>query len=209
MTAGSITNDTELVNSALARLGEAAIADIAGTDDQSTLIASQYYVIRRACLAKRIWRFALQKQQLSKLSSTPVNEFDNAFQLPSDLILGPLAVFDSTAAGVQPFHRWELYGDEILTDSETIVIDYTVDVTDVQRWPSYFVELVVLALCGALAKPITDSETLATEYNARAWGTPQDNYSGGWYRVAAKMDRGTSKPLAWNTADLVAARRGG
>lgn len=204
----TITNSTELVNVALTRLGEAPISSISGSDDKSTLVANQYEIVRTSVLARRTWRFARKKAKLSKLSAAPVNEYDNAFQLPPDLIHGPFAVYDSESSNVRPVHGWELFGNEILANFDTCVIDYGADVTDVQRWPAYFRELIVLAMCASLAAEITDSDGLTSEFYQRAWGTPQDNYTGGWYRVAAKRDAGTSTPMRFESDDLIAARRG-
>lgn len=205
----AITNSTELVNTAMARLGENRIASIDDSDDLSLTLAAQYEIVRTKCLSRRTWQFTRAKKQLSKLSAAPVNEYDNAFQLPSDLLSGPTAVYDSTESGVRPVvESWELFGNEILADFDTCVIDYQKDVADVVRWPAYFRELVVLDLCAALAQEITDSKTLTETFYARAWGTPQEAYTGGWYRVAARRDAGTSTTRRMETDDLIAARRG-
>ncbi len=205
----NITNSTELANAALTRLGEDGIAAITDPDDKSTLVRQQYEISRTKCLTRRTWRFALTKKRISKLSADPVNEYANKFQLPADLLSGPIAVYDSARQGATPMHDWELFGNEILTDRETIVLDYLTDVTDVVRWPPYFQELVILDLAAMLAAEITDSDALTQEFFARAWGTRQENYVGGWYRVAARRDAGTSTPLAFETDTLVNARFGG
>lgn len=205
----TITNSTELVNVALSRLGEAPIAAISDTDDKSTLVRNQYEMVRTSVLARRTWRFAIKKAHLAQLSSTPVNEYQYNFQLPSDLIQGPFAVYASTDNHARARNMdWELFGNEVYANFDTVVIDYGADVPNVQRWPAYFQELVVLALCAALAAELTDSDSLTNEFFQRAWGTPSTNYNGGWYRVAAKRDAGTSTPQRFETDDLIAARRG-
>lgn len=206
---GEITNSTELANVSLTRLGENNIASIDDTDNLSLMVAAQYETVRTKCLSRRSWNFARTKKQLSKLSSAPVNEYQNKFQLPPDLLSGPTAVYDSTESGVRPVvETWELFGNEIYADFDTCVIDYLADITDVIRWPAYFRELVVLDLCAALAQEITDSDKLTETFYARAWGTPQENYTGGWYRVCARRDAGTSTTRKFETDDLIAARRG-
>jgi hypothetical protein len=99
------------------------------------------------------WRFATTKKALSKLSNVPLNQWANAFQLPSDMLV-PYYVY--------PRAPYEIYGDHIYTDESSIELDFRFKPT-IDKCPAYFCLLMVYALYKDMAKPITESDAHVTK----------------------------------------------
>lgn len=104
------------------------------------------------------WRFACKKRALSLLTSAPLNEWQYAFQMPSDMLL-PLGIYPR---GV----KYEIYGDHMYTNASAVDFDYMFK-PDISRVPAYFAQLMVYALAKDMIKPITESETAVDKMTAK------------------------------------------
>jgi hypothetical protein len=144
--------------------------------------------------------------QLARLSTNPVNEWKYAYQLPGDMLSGVLAVFETSGTTERPLrYGWEIYGDQIYTNLETLYIDYQATVSE-SKMPSYFVRLLRLALAAELAIVITDQAAKADFFHALAFGSPAENGRGGEMRKAMNIDgRGQSSQVIEDYA-LIQAR---
>lgn len=100
------------------------------------------------------WHFARAKKALSRLNSTPLNEYSYVFQLPSDCLL-PVGSFPST--------RYEIYGDHVYANVASMDLEYKFK-PDVSEIPSYFSLLMVFALARVGAKAITESDATANKW---------------------------------------------
>ena len=189
------TGDTKLsiCSDALVMLGEAPITTFEGTD-VGTVCDRLYDDIKTSTLAMYPWSFSLKKIALTKGSTAPINEYRNQYKLPSDVyrISGVRAVFDSDQAGAVPMiGGWEVMGDVLMTNAETVVIDYQTD-TEEYKLPKYFVQLLKYMLTWHFAETVTDQITKAEYWRNIATGTPADAMRGGFFRVACNID-GTTK----------------
>lgn len=185
-----MSSDVEYVNSALIRLGSKIINDFSTSGDLGTAANLAYKSVRRMCLTMHPWRFATTKKQLGLLVTAPANEWTYAHQLPSDMITGPWAVFNTTDVDCKPVtDGWERFGDKIFSDYDTLVIDYRVDVAD-GSFPWWFQELIILALCAALGPTVTSDQGsgLTAHYHGLAFGPPSDNMEGGYFAKCKKID---------------------
>lgn len=183
-----MATDIDICNRALVRLGSGIITSFSD-GDKGTICDVGYQSVKPMLLTMHPWRFAMYKRQLSKLSTVPANEWEYEHQLPSDMLSGPWAVWDSTDTDGVPITEWERYGNQIYSNSTVLVIDYRVDVTE-GYFPPWFATLVELALCAAIAPAITSNPDggLAQHYNGLAFGTPQENLQGGYFAVCKTIN---------------------
>lgn len=134
------------------------------------------------------WSFTLSKVALSKLVGSPTNVYANKFQLPSDMFLGvPRVVYASTSLTAPNVTDYQIQGDQLLTNEETIVVDYQKLIAE-SLMPSYFVQLLIYQMAWHLAEPVTDQITKADYWRAVALGTASENLRGGYFRQAINID---------------------
>jgi len=144
-----------IISKALVCLGEAPASSLSENRYGVTVGANLFEEIYEAELCSNRWRFACTKAQLAQLVDEPLNEFQFAYQLPSDCLL-PI--------GTVPGCHYEIYGDHLYTNQSTIELDYMVkpEITEV---PPYFNLLMVYAMAMNMAKPVTESESHASKWS--------------------------------------------
>ena len=133
-------SDTEICNRALVRLAAKTISSLSDSTDRAIACNQAYTSILENELALTPWRFAMKKAQLAQLVDTPVNEWKYAYQLPSDRIGAPFAVFNSSANGVDPMKRYEVFSDRIYTNETQLYYDYPLQVNscEVEHYSFYY-----------------------------------------------------------------------
>lgn len=94
------------------------------------------------------WRFATAKRALSRLSTTPLNQWQYAFQIPADCLI---------PVGVYPRQPYEIYGSHIYTNATSLDLEYRVK-PNVSQLPAYFSLLMAYRLAADMIKPITESD---------------------------------------------------
>ena len=199
------TTDVSLANRGLTRLGLKTIAGFTEDSDKARTSDLMYPGIRDSILSMHPWRFATGKTTLNRLVATPVNEWKYAYQLPTDLIAGPYAMFNSDQVGALPMTRFEIFEDKVYTDEEKVVVDYRYRPSEA-KFPPLFQELVVYAFAAAVGQILTDNTKLATLYHEAAWGTASDNMRGGFFAVAARENAASNPAMAIEDRSLVDAR---
>lgn len=145
-----------IISNALVCLGEAPASSLTENRYGVTVGANLFEQVYEAELCSNRWRFACTKEQLAQLVDEPLNEYQHAYQLPSDLLL-PI--------GVYPACQYEIYGDHLYSNNGTIELDYMFkpEITEV---PSYFTLMLTYAMAMNMAKPVTESDS-----HARKWET--------------------------------------
>ena len=97
--------DVNICSTALNLLGESEISSFSDGSEIAGVCDKLYPGTKNTMLAMYPWSFATKKVQLAQLSSTPINEWQYEYQLPSDLIMsGPQAVYKQADAP-QPARR--------------------------------------------------------------------------------------------------------
>lgn len=167
-----------------------------------------YSLVANSILSRYEWSCASAPRQCAVSGDvTPVGNYKYAYKLPSDMIAGPTAVYDSKDAKY-PFHDYVLSGDYIHTDAEIIYVKYNLSAS-VSIWPAYLYNLIVTALAGKLAFPVADNETLGNNLLIEAFGTPSLDGTGGLFAEAKRLDS-ANKPIRTMHANgdpLTATRR--
>ena len=152
-----MADETSIANLALAHLGQNQIMSL--TDDSATarFCAIYYPQSRDEVLASHPWTFALKRANLSRLSTSPVSQWDYQFQLPADCI----RVMQMNGFGWwQAEGQWVVEGRVILTDDQTASIKYIYRITDAAQFTPLFVEAVSVKLASRLAVPLAGDKSM-------------------------------------------------
>ena len=162
----SIVNQSMLsmLSAALVLCGEKPMNSLTDPRYGAQVGAALFDMVYENELQANRWRFSCKKGALARVNAVPLNEFQYAYQTPTDC-LNIIGFW-----GVNPDKSYELYGDLIYTNMTsnpgvnpaTLVMEYQFkpDPGDV---PSYFSLLVTLALAQHMCKPITESDSARTK----------------------------------------------
>jgi len=139
----------DLISKALVLVGERPLNSLSDNRYGATVGANLFEMLYENELQSNRWRFAMTKKALSQLVASPLNQWQYAYQLPSDMLL---------PVGVYPVDlEYEIYGDHLYSDRSSVELDYMFkpDVTDV---PAYFATLMTYALAKNFIKTLTESD---------------------------------------------------
>ena len=145
----------DIVNSALAELGESALSSMSEDSEGAIVAGTIYDQVYHDLLSKAPWRFASKKATLSLLVSEPLNEWESEYQLPADCL---------RVIRVYPDQDYDIYGDKLYAKSGELDIDYVYKVSETYL-PAYFVRLLVLELAVRMAMSITANASLKAGLN--------------------------------------------
>lgn len=152
-----------MISDALILTGEKPLNSLSDNRYGATVGANLFETLYENEIQSNRWRFSCTKKQLGRLSASPLNEWQYAFQLPSDMLL-PL--------GAYPRVNYEIYGDHVYTNETTFALEYMFK-PEVSAVPAYFNLLMVYQLAQNMIKPITESDAavqLMTKAYARQRG---------------------------------------
>lgn len=199
------TTDVKICARALVNIGMSPIDNLDGDDDVAKSCNLLYPMIKKEILGAYPWYATKGKKQLGRLTSTPVNEYKYAFQLPSNRISGPLAIYSSGEVGAMPVKDWDLQGNTILANYEKLWGDFQFDI-DESLYPMYIENLMIYALSARLAESLTDDSAKSQYYDTIAFGTPGEKRLGGYFETARSLDSRTRPSQAINGFSLVDVR---
>lgn len=201
--------DISVNNGALSLFGGGAIESFDEDSDLAVTCSGLYSVTVNTLMSMYPWRFAVSKRQLVKDADiTPLNEWNYAFALPSNMLAGPWAVFgDGRELASQ---LYEIYDAYLYCDYDTVIIDYTKRV-DESYWPWWFIELACLVLASKYAIPVSDQVSKADLFHEKAYGPPQMMGRGGFYAECRRLNAQTQpmKSLFVTGDPLTSARFAG
>jgi hypothetical protein len=141
------TSKVQICNSALIKLGVEKISSFSETSKAAVLCSEQYDKVRKKVLRSHIWDFALKRQELSKLVSVPLFDYDSQFALPTDC-LRPV----ETHLGTQV--DFVVEGKYLLMNSTSCKLLYISDIEDVSFFDTYFEEALAYWIAADLAYPL-------------------------------------------------------
>lgn len=180
----------DIVNSALIRLGVEHINSLTDNNKRARVMNSLYNIARRRLLEDHIWNFALKRTELAKTGNTPLFNYEHEYQLPGDFLR--LVEEDNNGGFIFTYHFpvegtfpvYEIEGDKLLTDLETVKIVYVFDSDEVAKFSASFVKALYLELAAEASYTITQNPALTADIRnekeavlaqARAIGSGQDS----------------------------------
>jgi hypothetical protein len=191
-----------ICSDALILLGAKPISSFTDGTDEANTCDRLYPNVRDMTLSLYPWSFAYKKMQLSRLITTPVNEWSYEFQMPGDRLANPRAVFNNTQIGARAFKEWEILGDKLFTNEKIIVIDYPYQTPEFAM-PQYFIQLLKYMMAWHLAYPITEQESKTGYWQGVSVGG--DGRSG-YFRQAANIDGQGQPTKAFEDYSLIDVR---
>lgn len=198
--------DLSICSDALILLGAAPLSSFTEGTDAAQACDRLYPDLRDSLLSRYPFSWSYVKVQLGRLSNTPINEFKYAYGLPGNMLSGVQAVFETSSTNQQAINDgWEIYGQELYTNLNSVYIDYQESV-DESKMPHYFVQLLRTALASELSITITDQTTKADYFRTLAFGTPGENGRGGLFREAVNIDSRGRLPQIIEDYALIAVR---
>jgi len=194
-----------ICSDALILLGAKAISSFNDGTDEANACDRLYPDIRDSTLVMYPWRFSLKKVELAQLIDAPTSSWRYAYQLPGDRLAAPRLVRESASVGEPVFKEWEIQGDQLLANIDTIFIDYQYQPGEF-AWPQYFVQLMKYMMAWHLAEPITEQRDKSVFWQQIAQGFPAENGRGGYMRTAMHIDGGNNPAYSIDDFSLIAAR---
>jgi hypothetical protein len=144
----------EIINIALARLGESPIQSLDEGSSSANAAKMLYDAERRATLREYPWNFALKQATVARCENGAV-DFNFAFALPADC-LRAVRLWGADKRAV----RFSVRGEVLYADETGVTLEYVADEEDGNRFDSKFVEAFSYRLASALAMPIKGSPEL-------------------------------------------------
>lgn len=145
-------SEVVIVNKALSLLGATRIAALSDSSLEAQSANNVYNESLKSILTECAWKFASKRVLLAKVEKAPAwtkHGMRNYFQLPSDLV----AIVEIS----DPNARWEVEGQMILTDADTLGIEYIYFLTDTSKYPAYFIDAFACKLAADMCYELTNS----------------------------------------------------
>lgn len=154
------TSELEIVNSALIKVGAERIISLT-SDTKSAKVCNELYPrIRDKMLYDHPWNFAIARVELGLLSTTPLFDYGYEHQLPADC-LRVLKVYGND-------DDWRVEGRKLLSNNDSVWIQYIRQVTDVTEFTPGFGEALALRLAAEISYSMTQSITLQDQLSKAA-----------------------------------------
>lgn len=203
------SGDTKLsiCSDSLIMLGAAPLSSFSEGTDSAQICDRLYDDMVDTVIAMYPWTFSFKKVQLARTTDTPVTEWKYEYQLPSDSIgSGVRALFTTNSAGARPVNEgWEILEDKLLTNLETVYVDYQFKPSE-SVLPTYFIQLLKYWMAWHIAEPVTDQITKGEYFQSLAVGSPSENTRGGLFRVAVNIDGQNQPNQVIEDFDLISVR---
>lgn len=150
-----------ICSDALRQLGDDPITSLTDDSTRARLCNAFYEPMRDAVLRAYPWNFAITRQVLAQLVTTPAYGFSFEYQLPTDpYCLRVLNVDDTGLA-------FKIEGRKLLTDASSVSIKYIARITDEAQFDVLFIDALSVRLASRLAYPVTGSASLTDVFFAK------------------------------------------
>ena len=157
--------DVDIANLALTELGADTILALDEDSVNARRVNSVYAMIRDEVLRAHPWSFAIKRYYLPTIATTPLFEWQYAYQIPTDC-LRVIDVYDKDGYSIDdestspPADRWVKEGSQILSDDTELYLKYIGRITDAAAFDAAFITAFAARLASELCYPITNSASL-------------------------------------------------
>jgi len=147
------TTFVEIANRAITFLGGDVLTDLTDDTKEGRAINRIINQTRDALLRDHAWNFSIKRVSIAANTTSPVWEYTNAYDWPSDC----LRIIE-----VDTLEEWAVEGRQIVTDAAApLLIAYVHRVTDANLFDTKFIEAFALRLAADIAFDLTASESTA------------------------------------------------
>jgi hypothetical protein len=150
----------DIASNALLLIGDNPISSFEDAGAGAQVAANLYSETKKRLLSEHPWSFALKQQRLNKLSQKPdvLTNFQNAFQLPTDLI---------RIWNIQSHSDYILIGNLLYSDENEILATYIYDVDEVNL-PPHFTKSLEYTLASDFAISVTEDNSMSQMMSQKA-----------------------------------------
>ncbi len=141
-----------LCSRALLKIGATSISSFEEGTAESEIAANLYSSVRDALLSAHPWNFATGQISLTPLVATPVADFSNAYQLPSDFLRALSAGSGTRGRGI----NYRISERRLHTDVDQVVLTYIFRPQETE-FPPFFDQVLIARLAAEFCIPLTDS----------------------------------------------------
>lgn len=145
-------------NLALTILGADRITALEDNTENAKRLNAIYDYCLEDVLRAHPWNFAIIRQQLALLSSTPIFGYEYEFQLPSDC-LRVIEVNDGTSV----ITGFKIEGRKLLSDYDSVNIKFIGKIADPNQYTSQFVFVLSSRLAAEIAYAVTNNKATADQ----------------------------------------------
>jgi hypothetical protein len=204
--AGSGTDDIDVINNALSRIGAGPLFSLTEETDLAAQCNAIYRPVVNALIGRYAFSFASRTYRLDAVAATAENGYDAAgkcfatgwrygFFLPGTRLSLPHRILDNPRAPNRPLRDYLIEEDKVFADRTPLWA--TVPVwTAIANWLPTFRLAAETLLAGHLAVPITHDKGFAADLIELAQGAPRDNGIGGLVGQAITLDAASSRSAA-------------
>lgn len=156
-----MTSKVEIISSAFALLGKAPVNAIDAGPPIVDAVSKMFDLIYPETISMHKWTFATSWKTISPLAdSPPIDKYQYAYLLPYDLV----HLYGTYPVDID-YVRSESY---IFTNEyPTLTVEYSF-LPDLNKWPVYFKNLMIISLAAYAAMAVTENETLHQDYSQKA-----------------------------------------
>jgi len=151
-----MASPVSICNLALTVLGADRITAMSDNSENARRLTAIYDACLEDVLRAHPWNFAIVRQQLALLSTTPVFGYEYEFQLPGDC-LRVIEVSD----GTNLVESFVIEGRKLLSDQNSISIKYIANVVDPNQYTSQFIFVFSSRLASEIAYAVTNNKSTA------------------------------------------------
>lgn len=191
---GSTRTPLVVANLALMKLGSGPLQTFSASTPAGAAVATLYPHVVRGIFGEYPWNFAKQTVLLAQLAAPVLDDgllpsgWQNAFQLPGEMIGPPSRILANNRWPDNPETRFELQGTTVYTNQLALWAIGTMYV-DESAWPDHFAAAVVDSLAAELCPVVTGANLqMIQRLELKAWGTPEQNRCGGSLGQAKLID---------------------
>lgn len=149
-------NDVALASRALIRIGATPITSFDDGTAESEIAGALFAPVRDALLSAYAWGFATGQVALTQLETSPIADFDYAYQLPSDFLRALSAGSGTRGRGLE----YRLSRGALHTNASSVILTYIFR-PDEEEFPPYFDQALISRMAAELTIPITESTSRA------------------------------------------------
>ena len=159
-----MASQTDIVNMALVPIGDVRVTNIQTDNTEVARKANAIWtLVLEYALCQHTWNFALTMADLAQLTTTPVDKWTYAYQLPTDFVRMSKVIDLAN-------DKWQIQGSSLLTDEGEITIEYVKKITDTTKFSPEFSYYLSKLLGAELAWSLTNNKGLRDSLRDEAIG---------------------------------------
>jgi len=195
--------EVNICNQALGLLGDNRITSLEDNTKEARYCSMFFEQSAHEVFHKCLFRETISRQELVKLTSGPLYQWDYAYQLPTDFIRLIQVNNDDLLCDTRDF---DIEGDQLLINDSVCRITYVRKITDFSKASPLLVKAISYMLAAKMAHALTGSINIMAEMESQAERTiAEANYR---QKQESRSGENSRKKRYQQKIDLVRARGG-